>query len=206
MFAAAADDQQQTSPVGVAPLENRREVPVAGRSPDQRRSFERRGKPLVVHERGLGLDVFALIRPNQHCGECVAASRAPKLVEDMVVPRHSADCGESLEMLAPGIERRQQQENEIHRPLVDRLILHRLRESHEQAIDPSKAIHLAVGDRHAMAESGRTQLLALCHAGQYVGRVDLQPLAGKRRHLLQQRPFIAGGETRTDRVEIYELM
>ena len=91
MFAAAADDQQQTSPVRVAPLENRREVPVAGRSPDQRRSFEGRGKPLVVHERGLGLDVFALIRPDQHCGECVAASRAPKLVEDMVVPRHSAD-------------------------------------------------------------------------------------------------------------------
>lgn len=92
MFAAAADDQQQSPSVGVAPLENRSEVALDRRPANQRGDLKRRRKPVVVHERGLGLDGFALIRADQHCGQCVAAACAPKFVEDMVVPCHSADC------------------------------------------------------------------------------------------------------------------
>ena len=75
----------------------------------------------------------ALIRPHQHGGQRVAAARAAHLVEAWPVAREAADRGQRLQMLGPRIGRRKQQEHEVDRPPVDRLIVDRLGEPQERA-------------------------------------------------------------------------
>ena len=100
-------------------------------------------------------------------------------------------------MLGAGIGRRQQQEDEVDRAAVDRLVIDRLAQPREQAIDPRQALDLAVRDRDALAEPGRAQLLALVEARQHRRRIDAEPLAGEIGELLQQRALVAAGKARS---------
>jgi hypothetical protein len=81
-----------------------------------------------------------------------------------------ADRGERLEMLGAGIGRGEQQENQIDRDSVDRLIADRVRKADEQTIDLRQAFDFAVRDGDSLAEAGRAELLALPDRCQDFGR------------------------------------
>ena len=116
-----------------------------------------------------------------------------------------ADRRERLQMLGAGIGRRQQQEDEIDRPAVDRLVVDRLGEPREQAVDPVQPLDLAVRDRDALAESGRAQLLALGEAGEDRGRVDAEPLRRRDWRAAAAATLVAARKRGLDRVEIEEI-
>ena len=68
----------------------------------------------------------ALVGADQHRGQRIAAARAAHLLERRGVARHPADRRQRLQMLGAGIGRRQQQEDEVDRAAVDRLVVERL--------------------------------------------------------------------------------
>ena len=72
---------------------------------------------------------------HQHRGQRIAAARAAHLLERRGVARHPADRRQRLQMLGAGIGRRQEQEDEIDRPPVDRLVIDRFAQPREQAVD-----------------------------------------------------------------------
>ena len=53
-------------------------------------------------------------------------------------------------MIGAGVGRGQQQEDEVDRAIVDRLVIDRVAQPREQAVDPVQAFDFAVGDRNAI--------------------------------------------------------
>ena len=90
-------------------------------------------------------------------------------------------------MLGARIGRRKQQEDEIDRHVVDRGELDRLGELGEQADDPVEPGHFAVRDRHAAAEAGRAQPLALCQSLGDMACVEPELAFGQPGQRLEQR-------------------
>ena len=79
-------------------------------------------------------------------------------------------------MLGAGVGRREEQEDEIDRAAVDRLVVDRLGKPREQAVDLRQAVDLAVRNGDALAKARRAELLALGEAGEDRGRLEPEPL------------------------------
>ena len=117
----------------------------------------------------------------------------------------AADRGQRLQMLGAGVGRRQQQEDEVDRRAVDRLVIDRRRKPRDQRIDPIELVQLAVRDGDAAAKAGRAQPLAL---GDRIGdlrRIERQARGGDLRQLVQQLALVARGQVDADRFEIEKL-
>ena len=108
-------------------------------------------------------------------------------------------------MLGAGVRRRQEKKDKVDWPAVDRLIVDRLPEAREQAVDPRQPLDLCVGDRNALAEAGRAKLLALIQSREHGAGVEPQPLRDKVGQLLEQRSFVAAGKRRLDRIAVEEI-
>src|SRR4029078_7778181 len=100
---------------------------------------------------------------------------------------------------------RQQKKDEIDRAPVNRFVGHGLRQPGEQAIDAPQPVDLAVWNRHALAEAGRAQLLALAQAAEDRRRVLADSLSRQVRELLKERALAAARKGRLDRVEIEKV-
>ena len=102
-------------------------------------------------------------------------------------------------MVGAGVGRRQQQEDEIDRQLVDRLEVDRRRQPGEIAEHAGQALDLAVRDGDAAAEAGRADLLARVEAAAIVlGRQAGQPRR-RRGELLEQGLLVGRDQIGVDR-------
>jgi hypothetical protein len=144
----------------------------------------------------------AFVGAHQHRGQRVAAARPAHLFEDRAVAGDAADRGQRLEMLGPGVRRRQQQEDEVDRATVDRLVVDRLGEPREQTVDLAEAVDLAVRDCDALSKAGLAELISLGNARQHRRRIGAEALRGEIRQLLEQRALVTARDAGLDRVEI----
>src|SRR5690606_30754218 len=87
--------------------------------------------------------------------------RGAQLVGDARLAEQAGDAGERLEMVGAGALRREQQEDEIDRLVVEGLEIERLRQTREQAENARQAGQLAMRDGDAVADAGRAELLPL---------------------------------------------
>jgi len=87
--------------------------------------------------------------------------------------------------------RRQQQENRVDRPLVDRIEIDRVAEPREQAHRLGERRHAAVRDGDAAADAGRAEPLAFQQAVEEAAFVELEEAGGLAGELGQEC-FLAG--------------
>ena len=202
--AARADQQEQRPALLVALAEDGREIAVGlGPAQDRRRL---RDASEAGRSRRAASGGVALIGPEQHRGQRIAAARAAHLLERRAVADDPADRGQRLQMLGAGIGRRQQQEDEVDLAPVDRLVIDRLGEPREQAVDPLEPLDLAVRDRNALAEAGASR--AFRARSGWRG----SPPARRRSRwparfasCCSKRALAAAGKGGLDRVEIDEI-
>ena len=74
---------------------------------------------------GTGSGRIPLLGAHQHRSHGIPGARAAQLLDDPAMPDEPADRRQGLEMLRPRVGRRQQQEYEIDRLAIDRLIIDR---------------------------------------------------------------------------------
>src|SRR5262245_63902895 len=80
---------------------------------------------------------------------------------EALVLEESRDARERLQMRARGILRCHQEEEEVRRLAVERVEIDALPAARERREDPLDPRQLAVRDRHALAERGAVQALAV---------------------------------------------
>ena len=76
------------------------------------------------------------------------------------VAQQSGDTGKRLEVIGAGVLGREQQEDQIHRLVVDGVEVDRLLEAREQAKELFHLAKAAVGDGNAATHTGRAQAFA----------------------------------------------
>ena len=108
-------------------------------------------------------------------------------------------------MLGAGVGRRQEEEDEVHLASVDRLVVDRVRQAREQAINAVQAFDLAMRNGNALAEAGRAEPFALADARQDLASVEAEALRRDLRKLLQQGALVAARQRRLDRIKIEEF-
>src|SRR5260221_14399921 len=108
-------------------------------------------------------------------------------------------------MSGSSLRRRQEQEDEVDRTAVDRLIVDRLAQAREQTIGLRQAFNLGGGDGHTLAQARRAKLFALAERATYRRSLDAAPLRREVRELLQERPLVAARPAGLDRIAIEEV-
>jgi hypothetical protein len=116
-----------------------------------------------------------------------------------------ADGGQRLQMLGSGVGRRQQQERQVDRLPVDRLIVDWIRQPDDQGIDALQPLDLAMWDRDAIAEARRAEPLALGNGFDDRRRVDAKPCRRKHAEHLQELALVAGRQADADGVEVEKI-
>src|SRR5215207_3409348 len=118
---------------------------------------------------------------------------------------HPADRGQGFQMFGPRVGRRKQEKDQVDRPAIDRFIVDRLSQARGEAIDLRQALNLAVGNRDAVAETGRAETLPLGDAGDDGCRIQTEPLAGELGELLEQGALVGRDQIGPYRLEVEEL-
>src|SRR4051812_26347358 len=103
------------------------------------------------------------------------------------------------------VRRRQQQEDEIDRPPVDRLVIDRLGKARKEAIDALEALDLGMRDGDALPKSSRTELFTLIKAGEHHRRINTNALGREVRQLLHERALAAARKRGLDRIAVKEI-
>ena len=193
-----ADEKQQRAALRVALSKDCRKIPGGGDAAQNARDLE-------LSRQALGQ---AASRSSAPISTAASASRlrAPRIFSSVAAWRVTRLIAASaFRCSAPASGGESRRNTRSTGLAVDRLIIERLGEPREQAVNLLQALDLAVRDRDALAEPGRTELLALGEAREDRRRVELEPLAGEIGELLQQRLLAAARKARLDRVEIEEI-
>ena len=129
MRAPFGDDQHQRSALTVALAQHRREAALSGHAAKES------GRPRRASGGDRRSGGVPFVGADENRGNGIAAPRSPQPFERRGVACDPADRGKGLQMLGARVRRRQEQENEVDGPRVDRLVFDRLGEPDEEAID-----------------------------------------------------------------------
>ena len=91
--------------------------------------------------------------------ECFVAFRAAQPLCDSLIAKHSGHARECLQMIGPGIERRQDDEEQVDRKAIDGLKVDGSRKLQKQPAHPREVAELCMGQRNAAPEPGRAEPL-----------------------------------------------
>ena len=161
MTPAFGYQEEQRAAVGIAFPEDRRKSALAFDAPQEAGDLDMRWEAVAAQ---------AASRSSAPISTAASASRlrAPRKRSSVArIAGDPADRGERLQMLRASIGRREQNEDQIHRTTVDRLVIDRLTKPREQGVDLVQAINLSMRYRDSLTKTGRSQLLAFIEAGQH---------------------------------------
>src|SRR5579863_1951976 len=151
--------------------------------------------PPIRHTRRLVPRVFL----DDQLVDLVSVARPEQMLTEGVVAKQARDARERFEVQAGRVLRRDEQKKQIRRFAVERVEIYSARSAPKDTDDLLDAADLAMGDRDAVADRGRTQSLALVQHGVELRQVDLAPLRHKAgRQLIENMRLVAPAETRQD--------